>query len=80
MTKINELILDFKLNQEILGRVKKYVDLCMYRLHRWEHFTDKVLNITDVEELTSLHIKKYIQERQRIGKEINRTIKITLRP
>ncbi len=23
MTKINELILDFKLNQEILGRVKK---------------------------------------------------------
>jgi integrase/recombinase XerD len=33
MTKIKELIQDFKLNQEILGRVGKYVDLCMDRLH-----------------------------------------------
>lgn len=74
MTKINELIEDFKLNQEILGREKKYVDLCMFRLHRWERFTVKELGVTEVEDVTQHHIKKYIQERQRIGKEINRTI------
>jgi integrase/recombinase XerD len=33
MTKINELIEDFKLNHEILGREKKYVDLCLFRLY-----------------------------------------------
>lgn len=34
MTKIKELIQDSKLNQEIMGRVKKYVDLCLFRLYR----------------------------------------------
>jgi integrase/recombinase XerD len=28
MAKIKELIEDFRLNQEILGREKKYIDLC----------------------------------------------------
>ncbi|MFD2334368.1 tyrosine-type recombinase/integrase [Cohnella sp. GCM10020058] len=74
MTKIHELIEDFKLNQQILGRVKKYVDLCMFRLYRWERFTVKELGVLEVEEVTQLHIKKYIQERQRVGKEVNRTI------
>lgn len=41
MTRINELIEDFRLNQEIVSRVKKYVDLCMFRLYRWESFTVK---------------------------------------
>lgn len=74
MTKIKELIEDFKLNQEILGREKKYVDLCMFRLYRWERFTVKELSVTEAEDVTQLHIKKYIQERQRVGKEVNRTI------
>ncbi|SEG79616.1 tyrosine-type recombinase/integrase [Paenibacillus sp. UNC499MF] len=74
MTKIKELIEDFKLNQEILGREKKYVDLCMFRLYRWERFTVKELGVTEAEGVTQLHIKKYIQERQRVGKEVNSTI------
>lgn len=74
MTKINELIEDFKLNQEILGREKKYVDLCLFRLYRWERFTIKELGVTEAKEVTQLHIKKYIQERQHVGSEVNRTI------
>ncbi|RAP26643.1 hypothetical protein C2W64_01359 [Brevibacillus laterosporus] len=74
MTKIKELIEDFKLNQEILGREKKYVELCMFRLYRWEKFTVKKLGITETEDVTQLHIKKYIQERQNEGREVNRTI------
>ncbi|MEK4037262.1 site-specific integrase [Paenibacillus sp. FSL L8-0493] len=74
MTKIKELIEDFKLNQEILGREKKYVELCMFRLYRWEKFTVKILGITETEDVTQLHIKKYIQERQNEGREMNRTI------
>lgn len=74
MTKIHELIEDFKLNQQILGREKRYVDLCVFRLNRWQRFTVKELGVPEVEEVTQLHIKKYIQERQRVGKEVNRTI------
>ncbi|GGF99929.1 site-specific integrase [Paenibacillus aceti] len=74
MTKIRELIQDFKLNQEVLGRVKRYVDVCMFRLNRWERFMEKELGIVEVEDVNQLHIRKYIQERQRIGREINRTI------
>jgi|GEM_PF-159472 Site-specific recombinase XerD len=74
MTKINELIDDFRINQEIQGRVKKYVDLCMFRLHRWESFIGNGLGITEVEDVTSLHIKKYIQDRQSVGSESNSTI------
>ena len=59
MTKIKELIQDFKLNQEILGRVKRYIDVCMFRLYRWERFMEKELGI---------------QERQRLGREVNRTL------
>ncbi|MDQ0087610.1 hypothetical protein J2T12_001004 [Paenibacillus anaericanus] len=45
MTKIKELIQDLKLNQEILGREKRYVDLCSIYLYRWERFTEKELGI-----------------------------------
>ncbi|AFH62295.1 hypothetical protein B2K_16465 [Paenibacillus mucilaginosus K02] len=48
--------------------------LCMFRLYWWEWFTVKELRVTEVEDVTQLHIKNYIQERQRIGKEVNRTI------
>lgn len=74
MTKIKELIEDFKLNQEILGREKRYVDLCLFRLYRWEKFTGNELGVNETEDVTQLHIKKYIQERQRVGREVNRTI------
>ncbi|WP_424767008.1 site-specific integrase [Paenibacillus sp. sgz302251] len=74
MTKIKELIEDFRLHQEILGREKRYVDLCLFRLYRWERFTVKELGVSEVEEVTQLHIKKYIQERQRVGREVNGTI------
>lgn len=74
MTKIKELIQDFKLNQEVLGRVKRYVDVYMFRLDRWERFMEKELGIVEVEDVNQLHIRKYIQERQRIGNEVNRTI------
>ncbi|RUT43261.1 recombinase [Paenibacillus anaericanus] len=78
MTKINELIEDFRLNQEILGREKKYIDLCLFRLWRWEEFTVNVLSIVETEDVTPLHIKRYIQERQRVGSEVNRTINNTI--
>lgn len=74
MTKIKELIQDFKLNQEVLGRVKKYVDLCMFRLYRWEIFMEEELGVVELEVVSQLHIKKFIQERQRIGSEGNSTL------
>ncbi|WP_438349193.1 tyrosine-type recombinase/integrase [Paenibacillus sp. FA6] len=74
MTKINELIDDFRLNQEIQGRAKEYIKICLYRLNRWGEFTVGVLGVTEAEEVIPLHIKRYIQERQRVGKEVNRTI------
>lgn len=52
MTKINELIEDFELNQEILGSEKRHVDLCVFQLYRWEKFTVKVLGVTETEDVT----------------------------
>lgn len=74
MTKITELIQDFKLNQEILGRAEKYVEGCMFRLERWERFTTQELDVHHAEDVTSIHIKKFIQDRQRIGSESNVTL------
>ncbi|WP_127532008.1 site-specific integrase [Paenibacillus kobensis] len=74
MVKIRELIEDFKLNQEVLGRDKKYIDLCIFRLNRWEQYTVSVLGISEIEDVTQLHIKKYIKERQSSGSESNSTI------
>lgn len=74
MTKINELIQDFKLNQEILGRAQRYVEVCMFRLNRWEEYITGELGVNDAEDVTAVHIKKYIQERQRVGCESNSTM------
>ncbi|KAA8756541.1 tyrosine-type recombinase/integrase [Paenibacillus sp. UASWS1643] len=74
MTKITELIQDFKLNQEILGRAREYVEICMFRLGRWERFITKELDVHHAEDISSHHIKRYIQERQRIGSEANITL------
>ncbi|BDH63318.1 integrase [Lysinibacillus sp. PLM2] len=74
MTKIVELIDDFKLNQEIQGRKKDYIYQCMFRLNRFKLFVLNELKIEDVEEIRTIHIKKYIQYKQQEGKENNRTI------
>ena len=74
MSKINELIDDFKLNQQIQGRKKEYIEGCMYRLRRWMEFTMNELGIEDAEKVTSMDIKKYIQHCQERGKEANITI------
>lgn len=41
VTKLKELIQGFKLNQEVLGRVKRYIDVSMFRLYCWEGFMRK---------------------------------------
>lgn len=74
MVKIIEMIDDFKLNQEILGRKPKYVELCMYRLNRWKEFMIQTAHIEEVEEVKAIHIKHYIKSRQEAGVESNRTI------
>jgi len=69
VTKILELIDDFKLNQQIQGRKPKYVEMCIWRLTRWYEFMRDELVILEVEEVQPLHIKKYIQHRQQLGNE-----------
>lgn len=39
IAQINELIEDFRLNQEVRGRAKKYIDIGIYRLNRWQEYT-----------------------------------------
>jgi len=74
VSRINELIDDFKMNQQIQGRKKEYVEGCMYRLGRWMEFTNNEKGIEDVEKVTSMDIKKYILNCQERGKEANITI------
>lgn len=74
MSKINELIDDFKLNQEIQGRKKEYIEGCLYRLHRWMEYMIEEFRVEETEVVTSMHIKKYIQYCQARGKEANITI------
>ncbi|MET3196942.1 tyrosine-type recombinase/integrase [Gottfriedia sp. OAE603] len=78
MTKIVEMIDEFKLNQEIVGRKKAYIDVCLYRLNRWKDFMDYRLGVTNIEDVKSIHIKRYVQECQSIGKEGNSTINNSL--
>lgn len=74
MAKIVEMIDDLKLNKEILGRKKAYINIWMYRLDIWKAFMKDALGITHVEDIKPLHIKRYIQERQSAGNENNSTI------
>lgn len=69
MVRIIELIDDFKLNLEIIGRKPKYVEMCIWRLKRWQEFMVQECEVTDVEEVEPIHIKKYIQYRQQLGAE-----------
>lgn len=69
MVRIIELIDDFKMNQEIIGRKPKYVQMCIWRLKRWQEFMEAECGIEDIEEVEAIHIKKYIQYRQQLGAE-----------
>lgn len=74
MSKINELIDDFKMNQQIQARKKEYIEGCMYRLRRWMEFTNTELGIEEAELVKSMDIKKYILHCQERGKEANITM------
>ncbi|MDN4494930.1 tyrosine-type recombinase/integrase [Ureibacillus aquaedulcis] len=74
MTKIVELIDDFKLNQEIQGRKKDYIYQCMHRLNQFEVYVLSELEIEEVEDIKAIHIKKFIRCKQEEGKQNNRTI------
>lgn len=69
MVKIIELIDDFKLNQQVQGRTPKYVEMCIWRLKRWYEFMFDEFEVTEIEQVQSLHIKKFIQYRQLLGNE-----------
>lgn len=69
MTRITELLDDFKLNQQIEGRKPKYIDICSWRLKRWNEFMQIEFSIEEVEDIKPLHIKKYIQHRQQLAEE-----------
>ncbi|WP_404457743.1 tyrosine-type recombinase/integrase [Oceanobacillus kapialis] len=69
MTRITDLLEDFKLNQQIEGRKPKYIDLCSWRLSRWNKFMQTGFSIEEVEDVQAIHIKKYIQQRQQAGLE-----------
>lgn len=74
VSKINELIDDFKMNQQIQARKKEYIEGCMYRLRRWMEFTNTELGIEEAELVKSMDIKKYILHCQERGKEANITM------
>ena len=70
MVRIIELIDDFKMNQEIVGRKPKYVEMCIWRLKRWQEFMVQECEVTDVEgAIEPIRIKKYIQYPQQLGTE-----------
>ncbi|MET0958937.1 MAG: site-specific integrase, partial [Psychrobacillus psychrotolerans] len=74
MSKIIELIDDFRLNQQIQDRTPEYIDLCMYRIKRWYSFMVNEFESVEVEDVQQLHMKKYIQHCQQLGKEKQITI------
>lgn len=69
MTRIMELVDDLKLNQEIIGRSLGYVAMCLWRLRRWQAFMEVEYGKQDVEQVEAIHMKKYIQYRQKLGIE-----------
>lgn len=60
---------DFKIEQQVKGRKKEYIELCYYRLNRWRKFMDSEFAIQDAEEVTAKHIKQYILHAQKLGTE-----------
>ncbi len=77
MSKIIDMIDDFRMNQEIMRRKPRYIDVCMYRLKMLKDFIETI-EVYEVEEVKPIHVKKFIKERQNFGRECNRTISNTL--
>lgn len=69
VTKIIELIDDFKIEQQVKGRKEEYIATCSWRLSRWQDFIKDNYSIDDVEEVKSKHIKQYIIHAQKLGRE-----------
>ena len=44
---------DFKIEQQVKGRKKEYIELCYYRLNRWRKFMDSEFAIQDAEDVTT---------------------------
>ncbi|RKQ15110.1 hypothetical protein [Ureibacillus endophyticus] len=63
MVRIIELIDDFKLNQEIIGRKPKYVEMCIWRLKRWQEYMETQCNVVDIEAVEPIHIKNVINSK-----------------
>lgn len=57
VTKILELIEDFRLNQQIEGRKEENIHLCTYRLNRWYNYMKNEFHVEDTEEVKPIHIK-----------------------
>lgn len=74
MSKIIELIDDFRLNQQIQSRKKAYIDLCIWRLNDFKEYMKSEFDVDEVEEVKAVHVKRYIQMRQEVGTEQNITI------
>ncbi|MCL1698312.1 tyrosine-type recombinase/integrase [Lysinibacillus sp. BPa_S21] len=69
MTKIIELMDDFKIEQQIKGRKQDYIEQCHFRLNKWRNYVHCNFEIDDVEEVKAKHIKQYILHAQKLGKE-----------
>lgn len=78
VTKITELIDDFKLEQQIEGKKPEYIKMCNWRLNKWAKYMQLEHNIIEVEEVTNKHIKLYILYLQRKGTQGAPTINNTL--
>lgn len=78
LTKIIELMDDFKIEQQVKGRKKEYIELCYYRLNRWRKFINIEFSIEDAEEVKPKHIKQYILHAQNTGLEKAITINNSL--
>lgn len=74
MSKIIELIDDFRLNQQIQSRKKAYIEMCIWRLNDFKEYMKSEFDVDEVEEVKAIHVKRYIQARQEAGTEQNITI------
>lgn len=77
-TKIIELMDDFKIEQQVKGRKKEYINLCYYRIDRWGKFIESEFAIEDAEAVKPKHIKQYILYTQNRGLEKTITINNSL--
>ncbi|WP_214890340.1 tyrosine-type recombinase/integrase [Exiguobacterium sp. s142] len=74
MNEILVLMDDFKLNQQIQGRQSKYIEMCVWRLTKWQEFMKLHMAVEYVEEVKAIHVKKYIQHHKQLGCERAATI------